>query len=112
MLILTRNVSQRIKVGEDIWVTLVSYRDGKAKIGIEAPRDVPVHREEVAGEMSGRGRMTSDRHVITVRLSPELHALLKSVAESRGVTMNELCVKVLSGAETTETEGESNEIPV
>lgn len=47
MLVLDRRVNQRIRINDDITILLVSARDGKAKIGIEAPQDVVIHREEV-----------------------------------------------------------------
>lgn len=47
MLVMTRKINERIVIGDDITVTVVDIRDGKARIGIEAPREVPVHRLEV-----------------------------------------------------------------
>jgi carbon storage regulator len=47
MLILTRNSGQSIKVGDDISLTVLGVQGNQVRIGIEAPRDVSVHREEV-----------------------------------------------------------------
>jgi len=49
MLILSRKLGEVIVIGADITVTLLSI-DGstRARIGVVAPKDVPVHREEVA----------------------------------------------------------------
>ena len=47
MLVLTRKESQRILIGNDITVTVVRLASGNVRIGIDAPKDVPVHREEV-----------------------------------------------------------------
>ena len=47
MLILSRNSSQSIMIGDDIVITVLSCRNGQAKIGIDAPREIAVHREEV-----------------------------------------------------------------
>lgn len=47
MLILTRNVSQSIMIGDEVKVTITAIQGGQVKLGIEAPRDVSVHREEV-----------------------------------------------------------------
>lgn len=47
MLTLTRKVGQRIKVGEDIWVTVVGVEAGKLRVGIEAPPWVKIVREEL-----------------------------------------------------------------
>lgn len=47
MLILTRKVGESIMIGKDIAVKVLGIRGGQAKLGIEAPRDLPVHREEI-----------------------------------------------------------------
>lgn len=47
MLVLTRRKDQRIMIGEDIVVTVLDVKGDTVRIGVEAPRDVQVHREEV-----------------------------------------------------------------
>ena len=47
MLILTRKVGEVIMIGEDIVVKVLGVRSGQVKIGIEAPRALPVHRHEI-----------------------------------------------------------------
>jgi carbon storage regulator len=49
MLILTRRKDQKIMVGDKIIISVLSVADeyGRVKIGIDAPKDVTVHREEV-----------------------------------------------------------------
>lgn len=44
---LTRRMGQRIMIGDDIIVTVVSMDRGQVKLDIEAPADVEIHREEV-----------------------------------------------------------------
>lgn len=46
-LILTRKIGERIYIGSDVSVQLVDIRGGQAKIGVSAPREVAVHREEI-----------------------------------------------------------------
>jgi carbon storage regulator len=48
VLVLTRDRNQSIVIGEDIVITVVEIRGDKVKLGISAPREVKVHREEVA----------------------------------------------------------------
>ena len=48
MLFLSRRVGERIMVGDNIVVQVMSVDKGQVRIGIDAPRDVAVHREEVA----------------------------------------------------------------
>lgn len=47
MLILSRNVGQSINVGDDVEVTVLGVKGHQVRIGIAAPRDLPVHREEI-----------------------------------------------------------------
>jgi len=47
MLILTRKVGEAIAVGNDIKIRLLEIKGGQIKLGVEAPNNVPVHREEV-----------------------------------------------------------------
>lgn len=47
MLVLGRKTDERIIIGDNITVTVVEIRGGKVRLGITAPADVTVHREEV-----------------------------------------------------------------
>jgi len=47
MLVLSRNQGQKIRIGDDIVITLLGVRGNQYKVGIEAPKSVSVHREEV-----------------------------------------------------------------
>ena len=47
MLILTRKVGESIMIGESVEVKVLGIRAGQIKIGIEAPKDLKVHREEI-----------------------------------------------------------------
>lgn len=47
MLILTRKVGEVIMIGDDIVVKVLGVRSGQVKIGVEAPRALPVHRQEI-----------------------------------------------------------------
>ncbi len=47
MLILTRRNGESINIGDDITVRILSVSGNQVRIGIEAPQEVPVHRDEV-----------------------------------------------------------------
>ncbi len=47
MLVLSRRQDERIVIGDQIVITIVEIRGDKVRVGIEAPRDVPVHRREI-----------------------------------------------------------------
>ncbi|MEJ2631154.1 MAG: carbon storage regulator CsrA [Acidihalobacter sp.] len=47
MLILTRRVGETLIIGDDIAITVLGVKGNQVRLGIKAPRDVTVHREEV-----------------------------------------------------------------
>ena len=47
MLVLTRKINQSIMIGDDVEVSVLAVSGDKVRIGISAPRDVPVFRKEV-----------------------------------------------------------------
>ena len=47
MLILTRRVGETLKIGDDISITVLGVKGNQVRIGIDAPRNVAVHREEI-----------------------------------------------------------------
>ena len=47
MLILTRKKDESLRIGDDIVITVVSVSGGHVRLGIEAPRDLAVHRSEI-----------------------------------------------------------------
>jgi carbon storage regulator len=56
MLVLTRKVDESIIIGDNIKITVVDIRGDQAKIGIEAPREISVHREEIYLEIQEENR--------------------------------------------------------
>ena len=47
MLVLTRRTSETILIGDDIRVTVIRVDGNQVRIGVKAPRDISVHREEI-----------------------------------------------------------------
>lgn len=47
MLILTRRINETLNIGDEVQVTVLGIKGNQVRIGINAPRDVPVHREEI-----------------------------------------------------------------
>jgi len=47
MLILTRRVGETLMVGDDVTVTVLGVKGNQVRIGVNAPREVAVHREEI-----------------------------------------------------------------
>jgi len=47
MLILTRRVGETLMVGDDVTITVLGIKGNQVRIGVNAPKDVAVHREEI-----------------------------------------------------------------
>lgn len=56
MLILTRRVGETVMIGENVTVTVLGVKGNQVRIGVNAPKEVAVHREEIFERIkSGRG---------------------------------------------------------
>ena len=59
MLVLTRKFGERIIIGDDVVLTILGFAHDSVRIGIEAPVEIPVHREEVKERIDReQGRLT------------------------------------------------------
>lgn len=47
MLILTRKIGETLNIGDDIQVTVLGIKGNQIRLGIKAPKDVAIHREEI-----------------------------------------------------------------
>lgn len=56
MLVLTRRAGESVMIGNDVIITVLEARGDVIRLGIQAPRDVQVHREEVFRELQSANR--------------------------------------------------------
>ena len=56
MLILTRRVRESLIVGQDITVTVLAVNGHQVRLGVDAPKSVPVHREEIYDQIKAEKR--------------------------------------------------------
>ena len=56
MLVLTRKTGEGIIIGDDIKITIVELKGGGVRIGIDAPRDMKIHRQEVYDKITQENR--------------------------------------------------------
>lgn len=68
MLILSRRVGESVRVGNDIIITVIRLQTGQVSVGIDAPKNVPVHRQEVYDRIKRKRR---SRFVSTINVPVE-----------------------------------------
>jgi carbon storage regulator len=70
MLILTRRVGETVMIGEDVTVTVLGVKGNQVRMGINAPRTVAVHREEIFERIKHEGQ-DSDFAQTESKLAPD-----------------------------------------
>ena len=55
MLVLSRKAEESMFIGDDIKITILDIRGGQVRIGITAPQDIKIHREEVYDRINQEG---------------------------------------------------------
>ncbi len=56
MLILTRRVGETLMIGEEVTVTVLGVKGNQIRLGVNAPKDVAVHREEIYNRIQGEDK--------------------------------------------------------
>ena len=56
MLVLSRKKNESIVINDDITIVVVEIRGDKVRLGVEAPKEIPVHRQEVYDAIHGVGK--------------------------------------------------------
>lgn len=77
MLVLTRKVDQSIMIGDQIRIVVVDVRGDQVKLGIDAPREIMVHREEVYLEIQAENQRAALKKQI------DLGVLERAIRDSR-----------------------------
>jgi len=80
MLILSRKIDEKIKIGEEITVTLIDIHGDQVKIGVEAPKNVKVFRQEVFDAIQKENEaavMEESRNKVAIDAVSALSKLLK-----------------------------------
>ncbi len=77
MLVLSRKLNQSIVIGDDVHVVVVAIDRDTVKLGIQAPREIPVHRAEVYEEIRRANRAAVSEDV-PAPSAPAVPARLKS----------------------------------
>ena len=58
MLILTRRIGETLMIGDDVQITILNVIGNQVRIGVDAPKHVPVHREEIYQRIQNEKRLS------------------------------------------------------
>jgi len=72
MLVLTRRAGESVMIGDDVVITVLEARGDVIRLGIEAPRNIQVHREEVWRELQSANREAASPTEDAVRAVTEM----------------------------------------
>ncbi len=78
MLVLTRKLGEVIKIGDKIKVVVISVEGGSVKLGVEAPEEIPVHREEIYEKIAAENKAAS------AQLDKEKAKAVKNIFKKNG----------------------------
>lgn len=67
MLVLSRKLGEKIYIGENVCITVVDIDRGKIRLGIEAPRDVPIYRQELLPSKGGEPVSPEDTTSVVIQ---------------------------------------------
>ena len=70
MLILTRRVGETVMIGNDVTVTVLGVKGNQVRVGINAPKNVAVHREEIYQRIQ-QEKNTTDETPVVVAAAPK-----------------------------------------
>ncbi len=80
MLILTRKLGECIRIGDDINITLLEIKGSQVKLGIEAPRNISIHRQEIYEKIRLENLESSDVNASDLSRAA---SLFKNVSKER-----------------------------
>lgn len=103
MLILTRRVGETIVIGDDVVVTVLGIKGNQVRIGINAPKDVSVHREEIYQRIQKEKDTGTETNEPAPMAAPAGNIVTSSVSNGNGPT-----ISVKKKRETRIDRGEEN----
>ena len=68
MLILTRKTGESLLVGDDVEITVLSVRGSQVKLGVNAPKDIAVHRQEIYQKIKDTESQQSEYLIIRKKI--------------------------------------------
>lgn len=77
MLVLSRKTNQSIMIGEEIEVVVLEIKGDTVKLGLKAPRDVKVYRQEIYAEIKAENERAAASHAATAGAAKLLQQALK-----------------------------------
>ena len=84
MLVLTRKNGESIRIGDGIIIKVLEHSSTQVRIGITAPQDVPIHREEIYSKIQAENRAAAEAGENMLLFKDSVGADLKALATHKG----------------------------
>jgi carbon storage regulator len=84
MLVLSRKLNQAIMIGDNVRIVVVSVDRDQVKLGIDAPREIPVHRSEVFEEIQRTNRQAAGMPELPPASAPAVRPASTSLLQKKG----------------------------
>ena len=81
MLILARRVGESIVIGPDVWISVLSVEGRQIRLGISAPKEIAIHREEIFQKIQAQGECTARKGPPVRSLDPQRILLAEDSSE-------------------------------
>ncbi len=89
MLILTRKAGETLMVGDDVTVTVLGVKGNQVRLGVNAPKEVPVHRKEIYERIKAEEQAMSNRRLRLVDRRQSNAVSDLAFGDSNGATIKE-----------------------
>jgi len=86
MLILTRRIGESVMIGDEVTITVLGVQGNQIRIGVNAPKSIPVHREEIYDRIHGYGSANAAKATTSVPIPTPPQPAINAAPARHGLT--------------------------
>lgn len=93
MLVLSRKIGEVITIGSSVQIKVLSFDRGIVRLGIEAPRTIPVHRKEIYDKIIELNKLAARTEFNALKNAMSNAKLSKAKSKNNGINSSEIMIK-------------------